>query len=112
MHDENPKVDSPETSHYNPVVAVVADLKAVCPHCGGRMAFPREAANQVVSCPHCTGDTLLSLTKLMLVAGRKPATDHQSIVPPVPSAETDRPLSNKERKVLFASWRSSRHGQA
>jgi hypothetical protein len=76
------------------------------------MAFPREAANQIVACPHCAGDTLLSLTKLMLVAGRKQATDNQSIVPPVPSADIDRPLSNKERKVLFASWRRRARGQA
>jgi hypothetical protein len=76
------------------------------------MAFPREAANQIVACPHCTGDTLLSLTKLMLVAGRKPVTEGQSIVPPVPHPETDRPLSRKERKVLFASWRRRARSQA
>jgi len=89
-------------------MAAASDLKAVCPHCGGRMAFPREAANQVVACPHCHGDTLLSLTKLMLVVERKANTDGGSVVPPVPHPDTDRPLSRKEQKALFASWRQRR----
>lgn len=76
------------------------------------MAFPREAANQIVACPHCTGDTLLSLTKLMLVAGRKAPADGQSLVPPVPHPDTDRPLSHKERKALFASWRERTRRQS
>jgi hypothetical protein len=89
-------------------MAVGSDLKAICPHCGGRLAFPREAANQIVTCPHCAGETVLSLTKLMLVAGRKPSPDGARVVPPVPPPDTDRPLTHKERKALFASWRRRR----
>jgi hypothetical protein len=75
------------------------------------MAFPREAANQIVACPHCHGDTLLSLTKLMLVVGRGVSATELHRPAPVPQADTDRPLSRREQKALFASWRQKRMQQ-
>ena len=92
-------------------MAVASDLKAACPHCGGRLAFPREAANQVVACPHCDGDTVLSLTKLMLVVDRTPSAADKPVVPPMSQADTDRPLSPREQKTLFAAWRKQRQAQ-
>jgi hypothetical protein len=36
-----------------------ADAKCNCQHCGGHIAFPSEAAGQMIECPHCNLETLL-----------------------------------------------------
>jgi hypothetical protein len=37
------------------------ESKCDCQHCGEHLAFPSEAAGQMVECPHCKCETLLSL---------------------------------------------------
>jgi hypothetical protein len=37
------------------------ESKCDCQHCGGHIAFPSEAAGQMVECPHCKIETLLFL---------------------------------------------------
>jgi len=37
------------------------EAKCDCQHCGGHIAFPSEAAEQMVECPHCKCETLLFL---------------------------------------------------
>ncbi len=43
----------PQPNHY---------AKCSCQHCGGHIEFPTEGAGQIVKCPHCGSDTVLSFS--------------------------------------------------